>query len=286
MRADEKRGATCVSPLPHLTNSLIRRFEELEALTTEDRLRGMQAQPGNPWGIEIRRFGRATAFLARKIPVHQFNRVLGVGIEDLGLLDDLAAFGRQSPVAFGIEILPGDLDEHLSKELSVLEYRQCEFHAGFYGPASADVGLRSAVAVKRVDKATEFEEFLETHFEAYELPAALKDIIVPNMRPWRTFSDWHLYLAEIDGAPAAAAVLRIHGRLGYLASAATVPRFRRRGCQSALLARRIEDAAEIGCDLVCSQAAFGSTSHHNLERAGLRLAYTKAIWRRSSATAG
>jgi hypothetical protein len=54
---------------------------------------------------------------------------------------------------------------------------------------------------------------------------------------------------------------------------------RGRGCQSALLSRRIADAAAAGCDSVASLAEFGSGSHRNLERAGLRVAFTQAVWR-------
>ncbi len=49
--------------------------------------------------------------------------------------------------------------------------------------------------------------------------------------------------------------------------------------QTALIAVRIAEAEAAGCDLVCSQAAFGSPSQRNLERAGLSVAYTKAVWR-------
>lgn len=267
-------------PLPRLTSLLIRTFEEVDALTTEDRLRGMYEQPGNPWGIEIRRFERATAFVAKELPLSQFNRVIGVGPPEMPFLEDIVAFGRQSPVDFTIEVLPGDLDDALSERLTAFGFRQRGFHAGFYGlPCASSDRVPTSVAVKHVRAVEEFEAFLEAHFEGYELPASRKETILANMRPWRTFPEWHLYLAEVDGQTAAAAVLRIRDRLGYLASASTAPRFRRRGCQSALIRRRLEDAAEFGCDLVCSQAAFGSTSHHNLERAGLRLAYTKAIWR-------
>lgn len=38
------------------------------------------------------------------------------------------------------------------------------------------------------------------------------------------------------------------------------------------------DAAELGCDLVAAQAAVGSTSQHNMERAGLRIAFSRAFW--------
>jgi GNAT superfamily N-acetyltransferase len=57
-----------------------------------------------------------------------------------------------------------------------------------------------------------------------------------------------------------------------------VPDYRGRGCQAALLRRRIDDAAAAGCELVASQLPFGSGAQRNVERAGLRVACTKAIW--------
>lgn len=269
-------------PLPHLTPALIRSLDQVDALTSEDRLRGIQAQAGNPWGIEIKRFGRAVAFLAQGLPtLPLFNRVVGLGMEELPILDEVVAFYRDCP-RVRIEILPGDLDQALSDRLASFGFRQTGFHAGFYGlPGTLRQPASSPVSVKRVRSAEEFDAFLETHYGGYGLPASVKTTALANMRHWRSLKDWYLYLAGIDGILAGAAILRIHETLGYLASAATIPRFRRRGCQFALLAQRLVDAAEMGCELVCSQAEFSSTSHHNLERAGLRLAYLKAIWTRS-----
>ena len=67
--------------------------------------------------------------------------------------------------------------------------------------------------------------------------------------------------------------------LAYLANASTLPELRNRGVQTALIAARIADARAAGCDTVCAGAAFGSQSQRNLQRAGLQVAYTKAVWR-------
>ena len=105
----------------------------------------------------------------------------------------------------------------------------------------------------------------------------------PSARPavalWAGEPGWRLYLAELDGAPAAAAALVIGEELGYLAAASTLPACRRRGCQTALIRRRISDAAGAGCTEVCTLTA-NSESRRNLERCGLALAYTKTAWRK------
>src|SRR5438876_705387 len=69
-----------------------------------------------------------------------------------------------------------------------------------------------------------------------ELPAAVAD-----HAHWAQVDGWHLYLATVDGKPAAAAALTVGDGIGLLANAATMPAFRGRGCQAALIRRRIAD---------------------------------------------
>ena len=90
------------------------------------------------------------------------------------------------------------------------------------------------------------------------------------------------YLLEIDGAPAGAASLRIDGELAQLSGAATLPAFRRRGVQAALLARRIADAARAGCTMAVITVQPGSKSHANAARNGFAVLYPRAVLIRGS----
>jgi hypothetical protein len=74
-------------------------------------------------------------------------------------------------------------------------------------------------------------------------------------------------------------VLYVKNGFGLLADAATLPEFRGKGCQSALIYRRLVDAVQKNCAILTSFVEFGSASHRNIERAGLRVAYTKALWK-------
>ena len=86
------------------------------------------------------------------------------------------------------------------------------------------------------------------------------------------------YVAEVAGAPAALGVLHVADGVGSMANALTIPAMRGRGCQTALLRRRIRDAALAGCDLLASQCMPGTPSQRNQLRAGLRIAGSKAWW--------
>ena len=86
------------------------------------------------------------------------------------------------------------------------------------------------------------------------------------------------FLAEIDGQPRAAAALCLHEGIALFAGASTVPDFRRRGLQSALLRERMRYAFQHGCDLAMMGAQPGSNSQRNAQRAGFQIAYTRTKW--------
>jgi GNAT superfamily N-acetyltransferase len=83
------------------------------------------------------------------------------------------------------------------------------------------------------------------------------------------------YLAFVDGEIAGGAAVSAQRGVCGLFGASTLPAFRRRGVQSALLATRLAWAREKGCDLAVSITQPGSISHRNIERSGFRVAYTR-----------
>lgn len=83
------------------------------------------------------------------------------------------------------------------------------------------------------------------------------------------------FLAFVNGAVAGGTAVSAGGGVCGLFGASTLPAFRCRGVQSALLATRLAWAREKGCDLAVSIAEPGSVSHRNIERSGFRVAYTR-----------
>jgi GNAT superfamily N-acetyltransferase len=94
------------------------------------------------------------------------------------------------------------------------------------------------------------------------------------------------FVAELDGLVVATGAVALHGGVALLAGASTLPAWRGRGAQAALLAARLAFAAERGCDLAMMGAAPGSTSQTNAERQGFRVAYTRIKWHRPWGGAG
>ncbi|WP_433761994.1 GNAT family N-acetyltransferase [Nocardia sp. CA-135398] len=84
-------------------------------------------------------------------------------------------------------------------------------------------------------------------------------------------------LAVIDGKPAGGASLRLSDGIAQLCGAATLPEFRRRGVQGALLSMRLAAAAAAGCDLAVVTTLPGSKSQQNVQKLGFQLLYPRAI---------
>lgn len=94
---------------------------------------------------------------------------------------------------------------------------------------------------------------------------------------------WRHYIAIDGDEPAAAAALFVAGGIGSLSFAATRPEYRRRGAQSALIARRIRDARRLGLEWLVAETDDElpdkpNPSYHNVERAGLPARYVRTNW--------
>jgi len=88
------------------------------------------------------------------------------------------------------------------------------------------------------------------------------------------------YLARVDGKVAGGGTLAIRDGVAGLFGASTLPAFRRRGVQAALLHARLARAAEAGCDLAVCLAQPGSTSQRNIVRRGFTVLYTRVKFER------
>jgi len=88
------------------------------------------------------------------------------------------------------------------------------------------------------------------------------------------------YLASFDGRIAGGATLALRGRIGGLFGASTLPEFRKRGVQTALLHSRLRRASESGCELAVSLAMPGSMSQRNITRQGFQTLYTRVKFER------
>jgi GNAT superfamily N-acetyltransferase len=88
------------------------------------------------------------------------------------------------------------------------------------------------------------------------------------------------YLATIDETPAGTGALYIRDGFAILCGASTLPAYRRRGVQSALLAHRIAVAAASNCSMIVVTTSPGSKSQENVQRQDFSLLYSRLILQR------
>jgi GNAT superfamily N-acetyltransferase len=236
---------------------------------------GMRDLPGNPARVTVERFGDSLALACETLPNLDFvNTAHGL---DADRAEQVSAFYRGLGLRGWTEVAPVAGVEALLERLTKAGWTQVGFWGSFQGPAVAPAAPAGVEVVEA--GAEDMADFARIHLDGHEVPPDGRGPAEAAVRAWFGRPGWRLYQARIDGVAAATAALTIEDGLGYLANASTLPAMRGRGCQSALLARRIADAAAVGCDTVASLAEFGSGSQRNLERAGLRVAFTQAVWR-------
>lgn len=253
----------------------VRRAQTAIGETVAERVLAIAARPGNPLRAEVRRYdGGAVATRAPTFGEHQFNRGYGFCDDHLEAAKDVTRWYADAGVAGAFEVAPGVENGRLMQLLHASDYRHTAFHAAYAGPPGLPRPIPApGVEVRQVSS----EEELEAFSDAYHAGWGHTGFRVP-MNPWLGIPGWRLYLGLCDGAPAGAAILRLSGPDAYLADSAVAPGFRRRGVHQALLDRRCADAAAAGATAIFSGAEFLSGSSRNMQRMGLGLLYTKAIW--------
>lgn len=124
----------------------------------------------------------------------------------------------------------------------------------------------------------DFGLFGEVYTKGFGMPGFLSQGIAENNEVLHGNEKWVFYLAFVNSEPAGIGVIFMEEGVANLAAAAVLPSFKNRGVHSALIQDRISQAITNDAELVTGQARFGSVSQNNMEKAGMKIGYTKAIW--------
>lgn len=216
------------------------------------------------------------------------NKAIGIGFGatiDEAVLDAIeqAWTERAEAVRFELSTLA---DPSLAPTLSARGYRLTGFENVLGRPVTADdrepvLDGMSITALPQSD----WRAWMNVALDGFATPdgSAPGEQVYPREALEGMFADFALtpgfqrYLLHVDGEPAGAASLRLDDGLAQLCGAATLPQFRRRGIQAALLRLRLADARAAGCDLAVVTTQPGSKSQANAMRQGFTLLYTRAV---------
>jgi ribosomal protein S18 acetylase RimI-like enzyme len=262
-----------------MTVDLAMRIETSERNALNSRLTAVSDQEGNPMGIEICEIGGATLFATKGIPGPSYNKVLGITDRDTPFLEEIIDFYRKKNIPCIFELIPGCVTDELFQALSTKGGYQKGFHTALYRNLieEQEVAMNINIQIRELE-IDEFMLFGQIYCKGFGMPDFLSRGVAENNQVLYENKKWKHYLATIDGETAGVGVLFLSDNTANLAAAATLPEYRGKGCQSALINRRISDAIKDNCELIVGQAVFASTSMTNMQRQGMQIAYTKAIW--------
>ncbi len=258
------------------------RVDAAEGIAHRRWLELVATEAGNPLAVEVRVEGPVTATAAAAAAdVQWMQHVHGARPADVDLVGDLLAWYRGLGLRPRFELAPAEGFDALSALLHGAGGRQTTFLDLFVGSPTAP-GERphaSHVRVRRLP-AEPSDAFGATLLAGHEVPVDAHPANAAAAARFPTLEGYSCYLAEdsVTNRPLGAALLSVVDGVGLLANASTLPPARQRGVQAALIARRIADAYDAGCDVVGSVALPWSSSARNLRRAGLAVGFTKVTW--------
>ncbi len=234
-------------------------------------------------GIELRDFGPVLALVADDLPqVGMMNLVLGAtepgAVED-GHLAAATEWMCSRGVKTYVPVTPGlpstdAAEDWLAADGFTKGYAWMKFVRGPHPPRF------SAPAVEVVELTVpEQEPFGMIAATGFGLPAWASAFFadLPGLDGWRC------YAARVDGEAQACAAMHVHQGVAEFGIAATLEPARGRGCQLALLHRRILDAIDAGCHTLFVETGERipdrpSASYRNILRAGFEEAYLRPNW--------
>ena len=234
-------------------------------------------------GIELGRFGPIQTSAVRSLPqVTMLNLVLGAAEAGEERLSPAIAWAEEHGVSPCVPVTPGlegsDRAERWLREHGFeRRYAWMKFvrdpHPPRF-PASEDVEV---VELSSADA----EPFGAIAAAGFGLPAWGAEFFarLPEADGWRC------YVAKVGGKSQACAAMLVDDGVAEFGIAATLEEGRGRGCQTALLHRRIRDAAAAGCHTLFVETGERvpgrpAASYRNILKAGFEEAYLRPNWQR------
>jgi GNAT superfamily N-acetyltransferase len=258
-------------------------LDRLERTFWRDIWESMPHEITSEHGIELRDFGALQVTLTRDLPqVPILNLVLGAPEASEADLDYAIAWADEHGVSPCVPVTPGlpgsgQAEEWLRTRGFEHGYAWMKFVRDAHPPrfpAPAEVEVAELTAADE-------EPFGTIAAVGFGMPAWAADFFahLPGRDGWRC------YVARVEGQAQACAAMVIEDGIAEFGIAATLEEARGRGCQTALLHRRIVDAAQADCHTLFVETGERvpgrpSGSYRNILKAGFEEAYVRPNWQR------
>jgi hypothetical protein len=206
--------------------------------------------------------------------------VIGLGLEQTVTeedIDNLVQLYHENGVPIGISLCPEIQNEQFIRWLTNRNFSIVNHWVKMVRDDTPPRPANSDLRIEPVgpDQAVIAADLIIAGFE-------LDEMLKPVFSAFIGAKNNHAYIAWEGDTAAAVGILSLVDKIGHLNSAATLPEFRGRGAQGAIMARRIQDGIRLGCKSFITETwdPGGEINHsyNNMLRHGFELAYRRANW--------
>ncbi len=269
-----------------LTTTLFRSIASSEINAWQDMYNAAGQKLSDKFGIKVYSIGSACAALVKNIDILGFNRVIGLGLFQTAseeMVDIIISKYREAEIKrFFIQIHPEAAPSKLKDWFEKREINHYNNWVKLYRGVENPPSVETELEIREVNGDREAGIFGDIITLSFEWPN--------EMSHWFTNlvarKCWKTYLAFDGDEPVAAASMYVKDDCGWLSFASTLPDYRGKGAQTALIARRIQDAAELGCKVLTVETAEDkeekrSQSLQNIQKMGFEVAFVRPnfLWK-------
>jgi GNAT superfamily N-acetyltransferase len=255
-------------------------LEGTEVQAVASLYRYIQPEEANRIGVHTESEGNLLLLMHGMSPIIQYNRAFGFAAPE-DLLDDrletiIGRFHNRRIKRYGIQIPVPLISEEVNRYLVSRGFaRKTHWARLTYNVADFSSSLDESSVVDLTQEHA--QGFASVVLSVFDHPKALAPLLIGafGAAGWKHYGVFDRH--ELVGT----AALFVSGEKGWLGFAATLPEYRGRGFQSALIARRIADAREAGCQQVSVETGEDrpekpNQSFRNLQRLGFEFRYLRA----------
>ncbi len=253
--------------------------EFAEARAVADYVHAAPKELSNQLGMRIEHIGLTTLVITPGLEDLFYNRVIGLGVGEEtseAQIDEIIHTFRSAGVEhFYIHLSPGCKPEWTWEWLESRGFTSVGSWVKLIRDTNPPPFIETELMIEQIDP--EYADaFAAIGVEVFGLP----EILFPMLAGTVGRQDWKHFLAFEDDFPAAAAAMHIHKDVAWLGFMGTRESHQKRGAQSALVTRRIYEAAQAGCKWVVSDTFEHSEEQPNRSLTNLqRLGFEIAYWR-------
>jgi GNAT superfamily N-acetyltransferase len=272
--------AVAESRLPDFVDLDFARRLEMAEMILPDCLEALRAYaPSDP--IASHTVAGGIAFCGG--PNYPANQIVGLGMYGevtAANLDEVEDFFRSRGVASTVVVSPL-ADASLRTLLGERGYSIAEFNTVLICRVNPEepLSLPPGVVIERVTAETAMP-WMSAIAKGFESELAVAESVFGG---FAALPGAMAFLARIEDKVVGGCGGRAipEARIAAFFGTATLPEYRGRGVQSALIAKRLHEAGLAGCEYAVVSTHPGSGSQRNMERRGFHVAYTKAVMTRT-----